>query len=359
MLKKEWYHILFPCINQNLEINKEQNGKISIFNRKSAKTFVIGVKEYNVLITLDGTKSIDDISKVNNDFSIDEIKYLIEFFKKIGFLNVSNEKTKINFIKVKKPILNGNKLINPNKFLWQLLNNIILYLSIPILLIGIGLNFTNFNDIFLSLNNAVFTPSMIIIIPITIILLSLHELGHAVVARCKKVNVPEIGIMLYWFIPCAYTNLSGIVFLEKRYTRIIVLFAGILVNVLLLGIGLITMSFISTYSFIYDMLLWFVFSSFSIILLNLVIFIKLDGYFILEEFINIKNLRKKSINYLNNVLNKRSKIMQNTTNNRIKYLGITLETNTSSLENYIYILYFVFSCIYITFILLSLISSFL
>lgn len=46
--------------------------------------------------------------------------------------------------------------------------------------------------------------------------LMIHELSHTIAARHYGVNVPEIGIMLYFFIPCAYTNISGINLLKSK-----------------------------------------------------------------------------------------------------------------------------------------------
>ncbi|MFT4143476.1 MAG: M50 family metallopeptidase [Mobilitalea sp.] len=340
-----------PCINPNLEIYFEANGKISVFNKKSLKTYMVGKNEYNVLKDLDGIKTIVDISKNSRIYSELEISYLINQFEKLGFIKGKDIKAKRNLIKIKKSLINGNRIINPKNVIWKIVSFILIYLSIPILVMGIITNLSDFNQIVVTLENNLFTPSALLLVPITLFVLSLHELGHAVIARCFNVNVPEIGIMLYWFMPCAYTNLSGITFLEQRSKRILSLFAGILVNVLLMGIGLLLLNVVT--GNIYNFSLWFSLSNLSIIFVNLMVFLKLDGYFLLEELLSLKGLRKKSFQYVkNNILSIVAKTRP-VGGSKPKYSGVRLESDQSSLDHIVFFFYVLFSCLYIPLILLS------
>ncbi len=340
-----------PCINPNLEVYFEGNGKVSVFHKKLLKTYSLGKNEYNVLKDLDGVKTIEDISKASKIFTAAEIIYLIEQFEKLGFIKGKEIKKKHNIIKMKKPLINGNRIINPGNPIWKLINFILINLSIPLLVLGIVINLPDLPQITARVQENLFTPGALLLVPVSLLVLSLHELGHAVVARCFGVNVPEIGVMLYWFMPCAYTNLSGITFLEQRWKRILSLFAGILVNVLLMGIGMLLLPAVPTQW--YDLVLWFAVSNFSIIFANLLIFIKLDGYFLLEELLGLKSLRKKAFLYVRSsifgALARRKAIGRG----RIKYKGSILESDQSALDHIVFSLYVVFSCIYIPLIFLS------
>lgn len=340
-----------PCINPNLEVYSEVNGRISVFHKKLLKTYSLGKNEYNVLKNLDGVKTIEDISKSSKIFSVAEVTFLIEQFEKLGFIKGKEIKKKHSILKIKKPLINGNRIINPKNLIWKIINFILIYLSIPLMVLGIIVNLPDFPQITQRVQGNLFTPGALLLVPVSLIVLSLHEMGHAVVARCFGVNVPEIGIMLYWFMPCAYTNLSGITFLEQRWKRILSLFAGILVNVLLMGTSLLLLHAVPDH--LYDFVLWFAVSNLSIIFVNLLIFIKLDGYFLLEELLSFKGLRKKAFLYVKSTVFGPIARRKSAGKGRTKYKGSMLESDQSSLDHIVYSLYVIFSCLYIPLILLS------
>lgn len=338
-----------PCVNVNLDIYHEINGKISIFHRSTGKTYVIGSKEYSVLKELDGTKSINKIAE-DSVYSVDELNYLIQYFEKLGFIKGFDVKAKFNLIRMKKPLVNGNKLINPETAVWKILNFIILYFSIPLFLLGCLVNINNGHEILNNITNNLLSPGTLIVLPITLVMLSLHELGHAVVARCLNVNVPEIGFMVYWFMPCAYTNLSGINFLDARKKRILCLVAGMFVNVLLAGIGLLLLPFMSGYA--YRFTLWLAVSNLGIILMNLVVFLKLDGYFLLEEFVGMKGLRKQSFDYLRNAIRNISIKSIMIRRRNLKYRTVVTKDDLPFIDRMIFIFYAVCSALYLPMVLL-------
>ncbi len=104
-----------PCANTNLDINFEANGKISVFHRGSGKTYVIGAGEYSVLRELDGTKDLGTIAACTQ-YSEAEVGYLVRQFEKIGFLHGQEPPKKLNLIRIKKPLVNGNRMIHPESF---------------------------------------------------------------------------------------------------------------------------------------------------------------------------------------------------------------------------------------------------
>lgn len=340
-----------PCVNPDLEIYFETNGKISVFHKKLSKTYMLGKNEYNVLKNLDGIKTLEDLSKYSKIYSVTEIAHLIEQFEKLGFIERREIKNRFNLIKIRKPLLNGNRIINPKRLIWKMICFILIFLSIPLLVIGIIVNIPNLQHMIDAMKNNIFTLETLMLLPITLFSLSLHELGHAVVARCFNINVPEIGIMLYWFMPCAYTNLNGITFVEQQWKRNLSIFAGILVNVSLSSIGLLFLNVVT--GKVYNYVLLFVISNLSIIIINLLVFLKLDGYFLLEELLNLKGLRKKAFLHVKSSIRGTFAKRKSIAGKRTKYKGILIETDESSLDHMIFYLYVLFTVLYIPLILLS------
>lgn len=343
-----------PCANINLDINFEINGKISVFQRQSGKTYVIGPREYSVLRELDGKKDLNEIA-THTDYSENEIACLIQQFEKLGFLNNYNAKTQVNPICIKKPLVNGNELINPEKVYWRVIYFLILYCSFPLFILGLAVNAGKVHQLLETVQTNLMQPSAIIVLPITLLVLTLHEMGHAVVARCLNVNVPEIGVMLYWFMPCAYTNLSGIYFLNKRTHRLLSLFAGLFVNVMLSGIGLLMLPV--TDGILNEFFLWFAISNLSIIFANLVVFLKLDGYFILEECVGMKNLRGDSFAFVRNSINSFFSKVKMDRKRKLKYRTVMTKESVTFTDKIIYIFYASFSGIYVFLLLILILST--
>ncbi|MBU3089183.1 M50 family metallopeptidase [Clostridium gasigenes] len=284
------------CISSNLEINKIDNSKYSVFSKITKKTYMIGANEYQVLVNLNGVNTVNDLCVISDKYSKVEIERLFGKFSKIGFLKGNEGKTKQSIIKLRKGLVNPNKFIKADTLLVKIFHFIIIYLSLLLLGIGIALNISQGDAIMERVLGSLQTPAMMIMIPVFLVVLFCHEMGHMLLARYYNVNVPEMGVILYWFMPGAYVNLSGIAFLKNKRSKIIIYFGGILVNLNFMGIGLILFR-LSNDSF-KSFFLWLAIENLLNVVMNLFIFLKLDGYLIFQEIFDEKNLREKSFKYI-------------------------------------------------------------
>lgn len=126
-------------------------------------------------------------------------------------------------------------------------------------------------------------------------LLFLHEIGHSASSKKYGVLCKEIGLGLYLIFPVLYTNL-GETWKLKKEKRIIINLSGIYFQ-LIVGVIIGFIAHISNSN-----LLSFVFySNTAIILFNFNPFIKLDGYWVITDLLNIKNLSKLSNNQIVNI----------------------------------------------------------
>lgn len=137
------------------------------------------------------------------------------------------------------------------------------------------------------------------------VVLFLHELGHALSAKKFGINCNEIGIGLYVVFPVLYTNLGESWKLIKE-KRIIINLSGIYFQ-LILG-TLIGLSAWFTNSAVLTNLF---FTNFTIAILNLNPFFKLDGYWVIADLLNIKNLSKAANSELSNFFSFKSKNKKN------------------------------------------------
>src|SRR5262245_15300100 len=75
-----------------------------------------------------------------------------------------------------------------------------------------------------------------------IVVKTLHELGHALAARRVGCRCRELGVQLFFLLPCLYTNVSDVWLVPGKWRRMAVSAAGIYVEFLLAAIAALVWS---------------------------------------------------------------------------------------------------------------------
>jgi putative peptide zinc metalloprotease protein len=133
-------------------------------------------------------------------------------------------------------------------------------------------------------------------IPATLVALLVHEAGHAFTTKHFGREVPRVGIGWYWFGPVAYVDTSDM-WLEGRWPRIAVSFAGPYTNLVLGSLASIAAWFVP--NAVLSAALWeFTLVSYLGVLLNLNPLLEFDGYYILIDFLDKPNLRPRALAWL-------------------------------------------------------------
>lgn len=340
---------MYPKLNDSISIFTEKNNRFSVFNRTTGKTYELGINEIEILKKLDGLHSEDELSKL---FSISK-EVMSGFLKSCETYGITGQaKREWKWTKIKLSLLNANKLIKKESFFWKLFYVAITYVSLPFFLLAVLLNTKVLMEIPTVLQDINIMQNIFLLAIITFISLFIHEFAHAVSGRMLGINIPEIGIMLYWFMPCAYTNVTGIHFLSTKKDKFKVLTAGLSSNLIMASLAL----------FLYQnwsksILLIVVAVNFLIILTNLFCFLKLDGYFLLELFFDEPQLYEKSQALVRSKLLNR--INQRKRRNENSYTVETLGQKTSYLEELFILLYGVSTYLYLPVLLSSSVINFI
>lgn len=340
-------------INTNLDINSLDDGRVSIFNPKTKKTFVLGEKEYNILINLNGVNTIDDLES-KSDYDKEKIIKLINTFGKLKLLANADVKVKQSILKITIGIINPNKYIKPDMIIVKLIYFLLLYITPVLFISGLLCNIGKGNFI-VDILQSFQSPVFLIVIPITLFVTFLHEVGHLFVARYYGVNVPEMGIMLYWFMPAAFVNLSGTAFLNSKRKRIIIFSSGLMMNLFISSIALLIRPIVSgEFQFLFS---WIFADNLLNILFNLFIFLKLDGYLIFKELVEVKNLREISTNYI--VTNIKKILTPNSFGKLFKVESVKDIKESTRFQCSLYIIFGLLVILFIPIFLLSLIFAIL
>lgn len=344
-------------IGAHIESYPYEESKLNIYNSNTGKTFVLGEKESQVFRCLNGVNTIADIQRDCPFYSHEEIEKLIAAFSEIGLFD--KQKKKFNPLKIKLRLCNPNRILKENSLVTKVLHNLILIGS-PLLLIA-GLLMMRFRltdtGAFIAGVMASFSGIRvwdgILIAILSLLCLSLHEIAHMVTARRYGVNVPEIGVMLYCLIPCAYTNISGINLLKSKGKRLMVLLSGSLVNLGIIGLCYLVTALISSpILHMYAAALMLV--NLGTIFMNTMVLLKFDGYYILETILDEPKFREKAIAHVADFF----KIIFSKNKEAKRALAQTLQDGGALLLHVTYCFYAVLSVAYVPFVLLNTVIPF-
>jgi putative peptide zinc metalloprotease protein len=128
----------------------------------------------------------------------------------------------------------------------------------------------------------------------------LHEMGHAVTCKHFGREVHRAGIGWYLFFPVAFVDTSNI-WAASRRVRILVSAAGPFVNLVLSGIAGLAAIFV-TPAHVQDALWNFSIMGYILAVVNLNPLLEYDGYYLLMDFLEVPNLRSRSLAYLGSLI---------------------------------------------------------
>ena len=126
-----------------------------------------------------------------------------------------------------------------------------------------------------------------------VLIKTLHELGHAFMAKRYNVEVPTIGAAFIVMMPILYTDTSGAWRLQDRKQRLMIDFAGIFTELALAAICTLAWVFLPdgnlrAIAFTTATLSWIL-----SLTINLNPFMKFDGYYILSDALGFENLQAR------------------------------------------------------------------
>ncbi len=126
------------------------------------------------------------------------------------------------------------------------------------------------------------------------VLIVFHEFAHALACRYYGGSVREMGFLLMYFQPCFYCDVSDAWLFPEKRQRIAVTLAGPFMQLLLTAIAVLIWRVTVPGTIISEVARVLVVVSSVSYLFNFNPLIKLDGYYLLSDWLEITNLRSKS-----------------------------------------------------------------
>ena len=134
------------------------------------------------------------------------------------------------------------------------------------------------------------------LIPAYLLAVVVHEAGHAFTVKAFGREVPRVGAGWYWFGPVAFVDTSDM-WLAERWPRIAVSLAGPYANVVLAGAAALA-GWAAPAAALAGALWQFALVSYVVVLVNLCPLFEYDGYYVLMDWLERPNLRRRSMTWL-------------------------------------------------------------
>ncbi len=165
--------------------------------------------------------------------------------------------------------------------------------------VSIIISILNWESLFVSLRTLFSLYSLPLIIAVIFAVLTIHEFAHGITLKHFGGKVEEMGFLLLYFIPAFYCNVSDAWMLKKR-ERIRVTLAGGYIQIFVWALATIVWRLVAPETLISRVCIITIAFTGIQTLFNFIPLIRLDGYYLLSDYLEIPNLRQKALAYLKN-----------------------------------------------------------
>lgn len=262
----------------------------------------LGWSAYEFATLLDGRLTLRDAvteysrSRPQAAFSTTEALRIVHWLREAGLLagerpRASDSAARLNPFVLRCPLLRGEHwsraLVPLLGGLFSLTGFVLWFLLVLLALLiggaGLGRLSTVMSDWFMPEN-------WLGLAVLWTLLKVLHEAGHAVAATRAGAPPREAGIMLLYFAPLAYVDLSETWRLTSRTARVITSLAGVYVETFVAALALIVWSFVESPVAEWWLANLVLLSSVNTLVFNLNPLARLDGYFVVTDLLDAPNL---------------------------------------------------------------------
>jgi putative peptide zinc metalloprotease protein len=304
-------------LRNDLTVSEQQTADETIFIVKNPVTgafFRLREAEWFIAGQCDGTTPLEVIcqrveAKFGTAVPLESLAAFVKKLEKTGLLDDGRSARKVKQRRQQR--LRGNvlflrfKLLDPDRILNRLERKVrfcftpnFLIFSAAMILLAVGIVATNWADIIEGIGQFNSLSTLPLIIAMVFLVISAHEFAHGFTCKHFGGEVREMGFLLIYFQPAFYCNVSDAWLFPEKSKRLWVGFAGPYFELFLWSLATITWRVTEADTLINYLALIVMASSGIKTLFNFNPLIKLDGYYLLSDYLGIPNLRKKSFRYI-------------------------------------------------------------
>jgi putative peptide zinc metalloprotease protein len=172
--------------------------------------------------------------------------------------------------------------------------------SAALILLAMGITITHWSEISQDVDRLYRVSAIPLIMLTMFLVITAHEFAHGLTCKQFGGEVHEVGFMLIYFQPAFYCNVSDAWLFPEKSKRLWVGFAGPFFELFLWAIATFLWLITEVDTLINFISLIVMASSGIKTLLNFNPLIKLDGYYLLSDYLEMPNLRRRAFRYIGN-----------------------------------------------------------
>ncbi len=173
-----------------------------------------------------------------------------------------------------------------------------LVLSGSVILAAAGLTASHWSEIGRDVHRLYNLPSLALAYATMLVVITAHEFAHGLTCKHFGGEVREVGFFLIFLQPAFYCNVSDAWLFPERSRRLWVTFAGAYFELFLWALATVAWWLTDPSEFVNLLALVVMVTSGIKTLFNLNPLIKLDGYYLLSDYLEVPNLRSRAFGYL-------------------------------------------------------------
>lgn len=152
---------------------------------------------------------------------------------------------------------------------------------------------SNWSDLLSGFGGAMRWETAVLVWLVMLTATTLHEFAHGLTLKRYGGQVPEVGVLLMYFIPCLFCNVSDAWLLREKWKRMLVTLAGGYCDLCLWAVAV----FVWRLTALDGLVNYLAFVTMSVlggrVFFNFNPFLKLDGYYLLGDWLEVPNLLQR------------------------------------------------------------------
>jgi putative peptide zinc metalloprotease protein len=302
-----------PKLRADLVISPQVGGTETTFVVKdpsAQRFFHFGEVEHFVARQLDGSTTLDIVRRrVEQQFDrplqADTLETLVNQLRRCRLLESPGAREH-HAGRVRGNLLYLRlKAFDPDHLLARLLPRLhfiftpgFLAFTAVLILLAVGVTIGDWFDISRGVGGLYRLDALLIAWLTVLLVTTAHEFAHGLTCKRFGGQVHEIGFLLIYFQPAFYCNVSDAWLFPRKSSRLWVTFAGAYLEIVVWASATLVWSIVDIDTGLSFLALVIMTTSGIKTLFNLNPLIKLDGYYLLSDYLEIPNLRQKSVEYL-------------------------------------------------------------
>ena len=307
-----------PRLRDDLAVTHQQTAKGSFYVVKdplSGDFYRLRDAERFVAQQLDGETSLEAVREKTEErfgatLQAGTLKAFIDRLERAGLLEGTARKKNSRGRRIRGSVLYLRcALFDPDRLLDRLaprtgwfFTPLFLALSAAVILLAAGVTIGNRGALALDLSGLYRLWAIPVLLVVSFVVGTLHELAHGVTCKRLGGEVHEMGFMAVYLQPALYCDVSDAWLFPERSKRLWVGFAGPYFELFLWGLATLAWRLTETATWVNSVALIVLAVSGVKTLLNLSPFLKLDGYYLLSDWLEMPNLRARSFRYVGDLV---------------------------------------------------------